>query len=1054
MIYLFQRNRSIIKKNYFLNLSHLFLISLFLFFSQSLKAQNEITISGKVYDVSNSAPLAGATVKVSNTAIGIVVGSNGEYSINVPEDSEYLEARFIGYEPMILEIGGKTNIDFALKPKDAQLDEIVVVGYEEQEKKDLTGSVAIVEASEIAPLPSANFSQSIQGKAPGVQIINDNAPGGQSAVRIRGFSTVRNNEPLYIIDGVPTTSGLEYLNPNDIESIQVLKDASSASIYGSRAANGVIIVTTKKGESPKPEMNVSAYYGVQQATNLPEMLNAQEYGDLLWQAIRNDGGTPASDVYGSGASPVIPEFIDDNQTVPSANTDWVDEIFRPAQVQSYNVSFRKGGTNSNTALSFGYYNQEGTMEYTDFERITGRLNSDYELISDRLKVGQNLQVTYSNERYVTNNSALGGVLYAAYKFPSIVPVRDINGDFGGNPVNDIQNPLGQLYREKDNRPDNYLIFGNLFAELKILDNLKYKSDVGLNYISSNSRNYFPKYNDITSSRVQSTLTTSNSFDRELVWSNTLNYMQNIGSFDFNVIGGTEAIESYGEVFTASRVGFPYDDDNFKYLDAGSGDMQRNSGYAFRWALLSYFGKINMSYDDKYLASFTIRRDGSSRLGNNKWGNFPAFSAGWRLSEENFFDFDVVNDLKLRFGWGQNGNQDIPEFSTISSFVSNPYYSNYDLTGDQNSVITGYTPTRYGNPDLKWETTTQTNFGIDFTFLNSAFTFSADYFIKTTEDLLIERPLPPVVGGTNQTIWDNVGTMENKGIEFYLNYRSNPSKPFRYDVGLTFSAIQNELTELHEDIDFLALPGSVLHVVNFDQEVSRSGVGQPIASFYGWKTAGLFKTQQEIDEYGLQPDAQPGDLKFLDIDGDGDIDADDRDYIGSPHPDFTLGFNFSAYWNNFDFSMFVYASIGNEIYDLTQYYGGFFNLSAYNKFADLKDAWSEDNPNSDIPRLSLDDPNNNVRPSDYYVKDGSYVRIRNIQIGYTLPESIAKYIAATERVRLYMQIQNLITFTSYDGIDPEVGLQNYNSDIRNLDIGVDRGVYPLARTFTFGIDLSL
>lgn len=1016
-------------------------------------AQDAISVSGKVYDSETNIPLVGATVKVKGTSVGTIVKADGTYTIDVPSGNNILEVTYIGYEKREILINGRENINIMLNSTGTTLDELVVVGYTQQKKKDLTGAVAIVEASEVQSIPAASVDQMLQGKMSGVNIVNDNAPGGQAAVRIRGFSTIRNNDPLYVIDGTPSTGGLENINPNDIESIQVLKDASSASIYGSRAANGVVIITTKKGKSLKPQIDFNAYWGQQSATNLPEMLSAQEYGDLLWQAIRNDGGTPSHDVYGSGASPVIPQYIDDNNEVPSADVDWVDEIFEPAFVQNYHFGFRQGGEKSSTAFSLSYFNQEGVMRYTNFERVTGRLNTEFDLLGDRLKVGENLSVSYTTDRYVTNNSALGGLLYAAYKFPSIVPVYDNTGDFGGNTLNDIQNPLGALYRGKDNKPQTIGVFGNVFAELAIWKGISFRSDIGLNYATTSARNYNPAFDDILSIRAQSELNQSNSWGREWSWANTLRYAETLNDkHDINLFAGMEAVKSVNEVFSASRTGFPYDEENFRYLDAGSGEQQRNSGFGWEWSLLSYFGKVNYSFDNKYLASFTIRRDGSSRLGNNKWGNFPAFSLGWRLSEEDFFSMDFFSDLKIRVGWGQNGNQDIPSYSSISSYVSNPYHSNYDISGSQNSVAIGYTPTRYGNEDLKWETTTQTNIGVDFTFWDNQFEFSADYFMKKTEDLLVERPLPPVVGGTNGTVWDNVGSMENSGLEFLLNYRSPYLGDFHFDAGLNFSMITNELTELHEDIEYIALPGSVLHSVNFDQEVSRSGVGQPIASFYGHRADGIFQSQAEIDAYGLQPDARPGDIKYADINGDGVIDADDREFIGSPHPDFTFGFNFSAQYKDFDVKFFVFGSLGNEIYDLTQYYGGFFNLSAYNKFATLKDAWSESNTGSEIPRLSLDDPNNNVRPSSYYVKDGSFVRLKNFEIGYTLPEIIASKVNV-RKMRVYLQVQNLLTITGYDGIDPEVGLQNYSSEIRNLDIGVDRGIYPLPRTFMFGVNIN-
>ncbi len=1021
-----------------------------------LAQQQGHTVQGVVLD-SNQEPVIGANVLVKGTTVGTITDIDGRFTLEVP-DNAVLVVSYIGYLSTELVPGSKTDLTISLKEDSQNLDEVVVVGYGVSRKKDLTGAVSVLKIDDLKDTPVSSVDQMMQGKLSGVNVMPDNMPGGGVAVRIRGFSTIRNNDPLYIIDGVPVEGGINFLNPNDIESMQVLKDASSASIYGARAANGVVIISTKKGKEGTFRVNLDAYVGVQTSAKQMRMLNAQEYGDLLWQAQRNDGKSPVSDVYGSGETAVIPEFLDADHRLPSGDVDWVDEIMQKAMVQSYNLSLAKADKVNSHLFSLGYFNQDGLMKYTGFERISGRFNNEFKLFNDRLKIGENATLSHAWGTSVTNNAALGGMLYNAYKTVSITPVYDLDGNFGSNPIADISNPLGELYRNKDNKDRTTRLFGNLFAELNILEGLYFKTNFGADYKNLYKRSFKAKYNELNTQQPLSTLSTQNRWNFNWVFTNTLNYLR---TFDKHTIGALLGIETnryQEEYFSASREGFASDDDNFHFLDAGDSGSQKNAGSAFTSKMMSYFGKIDYNFDNRYLFAATFRRDGSSKLGNNKWGNFPAVSAGWRISSEPFYDIPAISNMKVRIGWGQNGNSDIPAYSTIDSYMSNPNHSNYPIDGSQSSVTTGYTQTRYGNANLKWETTTQTNVGLDLGFLDNSLTVVLDWFNKDTKDLLWERPLIGTVGGTNQTVWDNVGKMRNRGFEAEVSYNKSINKDFGFNVAFNMSAIKNKMTELDGDVSYIGLPTSVIHSLNFDQEVSRSAIGQPIGSFYAYKEDGLFQSEAEIKSYTnnkgelLQPNAKPGDIKFVDVNGDGVIDGNDRDYIGNPLPDVTAGLTLGVNFHNFDLSLFFQGMFGNDVYDLTRYVGDFYNQSQYNKNSRVVNAWTPTNTNTDIPRVTMDDPNNNIRPSSYYVQDASFVRLKNMKIGYSVPQSILSKIKFNS-LYIYAQATNLFTITGYDGIDPEVGLQSYSSDYRNLDMGVDRGIYPLSRTFTFGVNVS-
>lgn len=1013
-------------------------------------------IKGKVLDALGE-PVIGANIFVKGSTQGTITDIDGNFDLQVP-DNAILVVTYIGYTPREVPVGKEANMLITLREDTQKLDEVVVVGYSIQKKKDLTGAVSILEIDDLKDTPVSSVDQMMQGKLSGVNVMPDNMPGGGVAVRVRGFSTIRNNDPLYIIDGVPVEGGMNFLNPNDIASMQVLKDASSASIYGARAANGVVIITTKRGKEGQFKVNLDAYMGVQQAAKKLKMLNAQQFGDMLWQAMRNDGKKPSNDVYGSGENAVVPEFLDKNKRIRSADTDWVDEILRPAIVQSYNLSLSKADKVSNHLFSLGFFDQQGLIEYTDFKRLTGRFNSEYKLFDDHFRMGENLSLSHSWGTSVSNNAALGGTLYDAYKFQSVTPVYDLDEKFAGNVFSDIQNPMGKLYRNKDNKSKKSRLVGNLYAELHLLEGLVLKTSFGVDYINNYKREFSPKYDEINVASALSSLSNNNNWNFNWVFTNTVNYNKTIEKHSFNLLAGMESMRNRNEYFSASRDGFPSDDENFHYLDAGDGALQKNSGSATEYSMVSYFGKIDYNFDNRYLAAVTLRRDGSSRLGNNKWGNFPAASLGWRISSEPFFDCEAVDNLKVRVGWGQNGNSDVPSYSTIDSYKSNPNHSNYPMTGGQNSAETGFVQTRNGNPNLKWETTTQTNIGLDLGFLNGELGLIVDYFNKNTKDLLWQRPLPGSIGGTNLAVWDNIGKMNNKGLEAEINYNKQIDRDFGFNVAYNVSFIKNEMTELNGNVDYIGLSSSQLHSTNFDQEISRSAVGQPIGSFYVYSTDGLFQNEAEVNNYKnskgelLQPNAKPGDIRFKDVDGDGVINAKDRSFVGSPLPDCTMGLTLGVNYKNFDISAFFQGTFGNEVYNLTNYLGQFYNQAQYNKNSTIMDAWRPDHTDTHIPRVTLDDPNNNIRPSDHYIHDASFVRLKNLKIGYMLPQSAAAKLKM-ERVYFYLQGQNLFTISGYEGIDPEVGLQSYSSESRNLDMGVDRGIYPLSRTFTLGVNVS-
>ncbi|MDP3668035.1 MAG: TonB-dependent receptor [Sediminibacterium sp.] len=1025
-------------------------------------SQSPVMIRGIVQNEKGE-KLPGVAVTATNAKTKFSAGTNSDSSgifefVKLPAGSGYsFSFSSLGYEPLTMSeytIKPDITLTLAVKLKEqiVLLNQVVITGYTSQRKKDLTGAVSVVNVEEMKTTPGAGFDQALQGRVSGVTIMNSGQPGGGVAVRIRGFSTINNNDPLYIIDGIPVTGSINTLNSADIETIQVLKDASSASIYGARAANGVVIITTKTAKAGKTQLTYDGYAGIQEAANLPKLLNTDQYSKLWFQALKNGGQTiPAGNPYGSGPDPVIPDFLDAAKTTPAGNTDWLKTVFRTSLVHSHTLSFLQGTDRGSTAFNVGYYNQEGILNYTGYKRYSVRFNSDYTFFN-RLRIGEFATVTYSETNNTGENAALGTALISSFNADPLLPVYNIYGNFAG-PVPNMpittRNPLSNLNSDKDNMEKRWRVLGKVFAELKMGKGITLSSNYAIDYLGFNGRIFSPTYSEGTQVNSTSSLTVSNSYALISTWSNFMQFKKSFGRHDLDMLVGTEFISRYAESMSAGRQAIPVNDPAAQQLNAGQ-LTPTNSGTAFRSALFSEFGKINYAYNERFLASFTLRNDATSRLANGYNSQvFPAFSLGWRVSKEPFFArlTPVVNDFKIRYGWGQNGNQEISDYSTFSTFALDLNNTYYDITGSNISSLPGYSQRRIGNPMLRWETTTQSDIGLELGLFRNSLTISMDYYTKKTKDLLVQPQLPSTIGAAIPP-YINGGSMLNKGLELELGYRHN-AKPFSYSLDGNISFLTNRITALTDELSFIASP--VSNTLTRNLELQRSVVGQPISSFYGYKVAGIFKTQAEVDAYPAQAGKAIGRFKYEDINGDKVIDDKDRTFLGSPLPKFSYGFNMRFAYKGVDLWMFFQGASGNKIFEFTRWYTDFFANNS-NKSIRLLNAWSLTNPDSDVPMITTSNTNNDTRPSSYFIQNGSYLRFKTIQLGYTFRDNVLGIPGG--KMRLYVQAQNLFTITKYTGMDPEVGLQDYGNANRNLDMGVDRGIYPVSRSFLIGFTVKL
>lgn len=1011
-----------------------------LFFSLGLYAQ-DLQVSGTVTSADDGQPLPGVSVAVEGTTMGTMTNTDGSYSITVPENAT-LVFSFVGMVSKELVVTESTTIDIVLEPDIAAIDEIVVIGYGTQRKSLVTGAIAKVDGGELTRTSDMRVTQALQGKTAGVVITNNSGqPGSQVSMRIRGIGTNADAEPLYIVDGLPMSGGgLDFLNSNDIASIEVLKDAASSAIYGARGANGVVLITTKSG-TKNTDMSITyeGYYGIQNPWKKVSLLDADEYVMLTNEAAINGG--------------LSPKFSESDIEGFTSDTDWQDQMFNyNAPKQNHYLSFNGGSENIAYSSSMNYFEQDGIVAKgkSNFKKISYRLNVTGDFGFTR--VGGNINLTNITSKGIDANNYYGLGLGQAINMPPIIPVKFSDGSWAtpesfGLGLQEITNPVAMLSYHNSKTRTNKIV-GSVFNEFdfghfsELLDGLTFRTTFGGEYALVNNDTYTPDYY-LDALHFTVTDRASKNMDIWSRWNfeNILTYNKSFGMSNLTAMAGMTAFKDMFENLYGSKADLIFDDFEHSYIDNATDPESTDAGGGFsEHTVASVFGRINYDLMDKYMLSATLRRDGSSRFGSeNKYGYFPSASVGWVISREDFMsDFSNYLDvLKLRASWGQNGSESIGDFG-YTSIIGN---QNIYYFGSNKVQYNGTQPLRIANPSLKWETSEQSNVGIDFTAFQGSLSFTADYYIKTTKDWLVTAPIPLLVGNSAPVI--NGGSVRNSGVEAMISYK-------RQLGGLFLSASINGAFNKNE---VLEIRNSEQRLQGGDGGFGQSGVlfaevGTPMGVFYGVKTDGIFQNQAEVNAYvdnegGLiQPNAVPGDIRFIDENGDGIISDADRVQIGNPFPDFTGGLNLSAEYLGFDFNMFIYAALGQEIYDATRRY----DLNGTNYRSDWLNRWTGEGTSDKYPRVTFTDNNLNMKTvSDFFVFDGSFVRMRNISIGYSLP-SIATDFLNINKLRVYVSSENLFTLTSYPGYDPEIGGGVFSNSI-------DQGIYPQPRTFLTGINIT-
>jgi TonB-linked SusC/RagA family outer membrane protein len=990
-------------------------------------------VSGVVSD--DIEPLIGATVQIKGTGTGVATDFDGTYKIEVPNGETVLVFSYIGLETQEVVVGTQETISITLKENTSVLDEVIVVGYGTQKRSNISGSVGVITAKEITETPVLRVEQALQGRTAGVQIAqNSGSPGSALTVRIRGIGTINNSDPLYIVDGVPV-SGIDYLNPNDIESVNVLKDAASAAIYGARGANGVVLITTKGGKRDQAgQITYDSYYGIQSPWKTLNLLNAEEYAILSNEARINSGVAP------------LPEFS--NPAALGEGTDWLGAIFQNAPMTNHQIGITGGSAKSAYALSANYFSQDGIVggEKTNFERMTVRFNANTD-IKPWLKVGNNISFTNITRQFLPENNEFTTPLVRAMNMDPVTPIYKADGTYAYSRYadTDIVNPLNAIEQTHNTFNSNRLV-GSVYGEAQIMEGLTFKSTYSMDVTFAEQNTFFPRF-DLSNDPV---LGDAPAGERSLInsvglgnntwtnwqWENLATYNKTVGDHVIVANLGSTMLKNRHDYNGGANTNLPSNNVIDAYISNTIDPITSMSSYsgADESSMMSFFTRVNYEYQDKYLGSVTFRADGSSRFGANKrFGYFPSASFAWVTSREDFWNYDAVSFFKIRTSWGQNGSDRIGNYG-FTSVVSNG--QNY-VFGQGLIITNGAIALSPGNPDLQWETSTQTNLGLDIEFLDGIVAFTADYYIKNTSDMLYAAPIPLHVGAAFPPT-QNIGEVKNSGLELSANHRKTVNG-VKYSVSGNIAFVNTEVVYLGEGGE----PISTGRVQSANANVSRTEVGKPIAGFYGYVTDGIFQNTEEVAAHAFQSEqTQPGDIRFKDLNNDGIINAEDQDYIGNPTPKFTYGANFSADYKNFDFSIFLLGSQGNDIYNATVRY----DFTYVNRPVSELNRWTGEGSTNENPRVSLTDPNQNARVSDRFVEDGSFMRIKNVQLGYTLPKSVANRLNI-DKLRVYVSAQNLLTFTQYSGLDPEIGALNA------LEIGIDRGFYPQARTFLGGIQLA-
>ena len=1011
-------------------LRKLFLSLALILTSTLMYAQTEI--SGTVVDATGETVI-GATVMEKGTSNGTITDFDGNFKLKVAAGTP-LVISYIGYETQ--EVAAKDGMQVTLKDNAKELAEVVVTGYQVQRKADLTGAVAVMDMKGPISESDPNMLNSMQGKLAGVDIVTDAAPGGgSSSIRVRGMSTVNACDPLYVIDGVATNENLNSLNSADIESIQVLKDASSASIYGSRAANGVIIITTKKGKEGKMNININYNAALQTVAKKYDVLSAEQWGQAYWQAAANNGIAPtaAQALYGNGATP---QLVSSVNGVNTANTNWQDQVYSSAWTQNISASISNASEKGSYLFSGNYINQNGLMDETFYKRLSARVNSTYNF-NKYVRVGENLMIAKWENRGADVNGDRG-IPYSAMRQHPAIPVYSADGVYA-DPVamlgSDIDNPVQTLYNMRDNKNSSWRIFGNAYIDIMPVKGLTLKSNIGIEHVQFLNKTLTRNVR-ATDDSANRAVSSGYGEGDTWTWTNTANYMFDIATqHHFTVLLGSEAIKYVFQDLAATRKDYAFEDADYMQIGSGSGTMT-NGGGKQEWALFSLFGKLDYNFADRYLFSATLRRDQTSRLHkDNNSGVFPAFSAAWRLSEEKFWPKNnVIDNVKVRVAWGQNGNSAISNnYAAFSTYAYDLGNGAYDLNGTNTNVVSGIKVATTGNPDLKWETTTQTNIGIDAYLFGGAVSLGLDYYWKNTKDMIT---IPPVlsVAGENAAKFMNTGEMKNHGFELNLGYHSPQYGDFSWDGNFNMSMYRNKLVRLNDEVSII---GGDFRLIE----------GEPMGVYYGYVADGIFQNEDQVSNHAIQEGKGVGRIIYRDINGDGEVNEADRCIIGDPNPDFGMGLTLTANYKNWSFSTFFSGEFGFDIYNGTRKqlefmtYGNLYT----NRGIDVLDAWTPENAGSSIPALTTVDDNNETRMSTYFVEDGSYLKCKYIKLGYKFDQGWMKTIGLSA-LNLYAQLENVFTITKYNGLDPEVPLSTYGARI-------DNGPYPRARTFSVGLNAT-
>jgi len=999
-------------------------------------AQESKTVSGTITSAEDGFGVPGATVQVQGTKSSTVTDFDGKYKVEA-KTGDVLVITFVGFKTQKITVGAQKVVNVVMQPETAELKEIVVIGYGTQKKKVNTAATSLVSGKDIQQVASLDVVNALQGQASGVSVTSSSGqPGANMVVNIRGAGTAGNSDPLYVVDGVVVDNGIGYLDPSVIERVDVLKDASAASIYGARAANGVILVTTKKGKDGKMNVSFSSYTGFQQIAKKLDLMNTQEYTTIMNEARVNSGYSP---LYTKEQIAAFPDH------------DWQKDLFNEgAMKQNHSLLITGGDEKSTIATGLSYYGQEGMIgganNQSQYDRVTFTVNSTSEVIKGYLKIGENFTLSNIKSSGVADDGIYSNAIRSFLNAAPIDAAYDANGDFASSIISaDISNPVGSLYYNNFNQTKTNRYVGNIFAELKFAKNFTFRTSYGVDMTDSNYRSFRPVYSlSSNDNNTVSSVTQSATKSMGWIFENTLQYKFNIASaHNFDVLVGTSAKKNTADYMEGQGRNLIFDDFEHAYLDNAK-DPTSNvvKGNRKDYAIQSYFGRLLYDYNNKYLFSATVRRDGSSEFGpDNKYAIFPSFSAGWNLDKEAFFkENKVLNSFKLRGSWGQNGNDQFARRFAYMSTVNSTDKTYHFGTGDE-TLLVGSSPDQLANRNLKWETSEQLDLGFDATLFTN-FTLTFDYYDKKTKDWLVLASIPTYAGATAPYI--NGGDVSNKGFEIGLAYRTHFGKDWNFGINANLSRNQNEVLRIANNEGIIHGESNVLFQ-GLD-EMNRVEVGKPMGYFYGLKTAGIFQNAAEVAA-GVQPNAQPGDVRFVDLNGDGQIDANDKTQIGDPNPDINYGVNLELSYKAFDLSINTYGTAGGQnvfgIHDYTRAYT--------NNTTDVLNRWTSEGTSNTVPRVTYgtDDNGNYTKFSDLYIQDSDFFRIKNATIGCDLTKLTDK-LKFFSKFRLYVAGNNIYTFTKYKGMDPEIGFGNVNQSWAK---GIDVGYYPQPRTYMMGLNVN-